>query len=117
MSDVEIIPIIWKKPHNSVNLFHVGTLTILLDRFIKRYRKRLQIRHVMIDLEMPKDATGISDGTFLLKLHLRLKSGKIIIAESRRRSIADAMKNNTREIDNQTRSTDRQKHSDSIRKE
>lgn len=116
MTAIEEIPIIWKKPHNSSNVFHTGTINILLDQFIKRYNKRLQIRHIMVDLEMPKDAVGFSNKTFIVKLHLKLKSGKIIIAESNRRSINDAMKNIIREIDNQTRSTDRQKHHDSSRK-
>ena len=116
MVDIEEIPIIWKKPHNSSNLVHIGTINILLDQFIKKYRKRLQIQHIMIDLEMPKDAAGLSNKTFIVKLHLTLGSGKIIIAESQRRSIADAMKNITREIDHQSRSTDRQKHHDSSRK-
>lgn len=115
MVDTEVIPVIWKRPHNSSNLFHTGTVNILLDQFIKRYGKRLQIRHIMIDLEMPKDAAGFSDKTFIVKLHLRLQSGKILIAESKRRSIADAMKDITSKIDNQSRSTDRQKHPDSTR--
>lgn len=110
------IPIIWKNPHNSTNIFHTGTLNILLDQFIKRYNTRLQIKHIMIDLEIPKNAGGYSNKTFIVKLHVKLKSGKIIRAESKRRSITDAMKNITREIDNQTRSTDRQKHTDSSRK-
>lgn len=110
------IPIIWKKPHNSSNLFHVGTINILLDKFIKRYNKRLQIQHIMIDLEMPKDAAGFSNRTFIIKLHLQLLSGKIFIAESNERSIAEAMKKITKEIENQSRSTDRQKHHDSSRK-
>ena len=63
VSDIEEIPIIWKKPHNSSNLFHIGTLNILLDQFIKRYRDRLQIQQIMIDLEMPKDAAGYTDKT------------------------------------------------------
>ena len=112
MVDVEDIPVIWKKPHNSSNLLHIGTVNILLDQFIKRYGKRLQIHHIMIDLEMPKDAAGFSDKTFIVKLHLKLHSGKILIAESKKRSIADAMKDITRKIDNQSRSTDRQKHPD-----
>lgn len=116
MVDIEEIPIIWKKPHNSSNLFHTGTINILLDQFIKRYGKRLDIQRIMVDLEMPKDAAGYFNKTFIVKLHLILRSGKIIIAESKRRSITDAMKNITREIDNQTRSTDRQKHLDSSRK-
>ena len=116
MVDIEEIPIIWQKPHNSSNIFHTGTIHILLDKFIKRYRKRLQIEHIMIDLEMPKDAAGISNKTFIIKLHLTLHSGKILIAESNSRSIVDAMKNITAEIDNQSRSTDRQKHTDSSRK-
>lgn len=110
------IPVIWKKPHDSSNIFHTGTINILLDKFIKRYGKRLDIQSIMVDLEMPKDAAGYSNKTFIVKLHLTLRSGKIIIAESNRRSIAEAMKNITREIDNQTRSTDRQKHLDSSRK-
>lgn len=111
------IPVIWKKPHNSSNVFHIGSINILLDQFIKRYSKRLQIRQIMIDLEMPKDAAGISNKTYVVKLHLKLLEGKILIAESSRRSISDAMKDITRKIDNQSRSTDRQKHSDSTRKQ
>ena len=116
METEEIIPIIWKKPHNSSNIRHVSTISILLHQFITRYGKRLQIRQIMVDLEMPKDPAGYSNKTFIVKLHLALTSGKIIIAESNKRSIAEAMKNITREIDNQTRSTDRQKHHDSARK-
>lgn len=116
MTDEEVIPVIWKKPHNSANIFRTGTVNILLDQFIKRYQKRLAIRSIMVDLEMPKDHAGYSDKTFIVKLHLTLKSGEIIRAESQRRSITEAMKNITREIDNQTRSTDRQKHPDSERK-
>ncbi len=116
MTDIEEIPIIWKKPHNSTNIYHTGTINILLDQFIKRYRKRLDIRSIVVDLEMPKDPAGYPNKTFIVKLHLTLKSGKIIIAESKKRSVTDAMKNITREIDNQTRSTDRQKHTDSTRK-
>ncbi len=110
------IPIIWKLPHNSSNIFHIGTINILLDQFIKRYGKRLQIQHIMVNLEMPKDSAGYSNKTFIVKLHLTLRSGKIIIAESKNRSISDAMKNITSEIENQTDSTDRQKHTDSTRK-
>lgn len=116
MVDIEEIPIIWKKPHNSTNVFHTGTINILLDQFIKRYSKKLQIQRIMIDLEMPKDAAGLSNKTFIVKLHLKLRSGEILIAESNERSIADAMKNITKEIENQSRSTDRQKHRDSARK-
>ncbi len=112
----EEIPIIWKKPHNSSNLFYIGTINILLDQFIKRYEKRLQIRQIMIDFEMPKDAAGVSNKTFIVKLHVKLHSGEILRAESKQRSITDAMKEVTREIDNQSRSTDRQKHVDSTRK-
>ncbi len=112
----DTIPIIWKKPHNSSHLAHIGKLSILLDKFIRRYQKRLQIRSIMIDLEMPRDAAGLSNKIFIIKLHLTLDSGKILIAESEKRSIEEAMKNITREIDNQSRSTDRQKHPDSSRK-
>lgn len=69
----------------------------------------------MIDLEMPKDAAGLSNKTFIVKLHLTLKTGKILIAESIKRSIEEAMDDITREIDNQSRSTDRQKHHNSSR--
>jgi hypothetical protein len=48
---------------------------------------------------------------------VKLKSGKILIAESEKRSITDAMKNITKEIENQSRSTDRQKHHDSSREQ
>lgn len=116
-ANIEEIPIIWKKPHTSSNLVHTGTINILLDQFVKRYEKRLQIKHIMIDLEMPKDAAGLSNKSFIIKLHLKLKSGKILIAESEKRSITDAMKNITREIENQSRSTDRQKHHDNSHKQ
>ncbi len=112
----EAIPIIWKKPHNSSNLLHIHNLSILLDQFIKRYGKRLQIQSIMIDLETPKNAAGLSNNTFIIKLHLELKTGKILIAESERRSIGEAMENITREMDNESRSTDRQKHPDTSRK-
>ena len=115
MTDIDEIPIIWKKPHNSANIFHVGTFNILLDEFLKRYEARLQIKHIMIDLEMPKDAAGLPNKTFIVKLHVKLKSGKINIAESQKRSVTEAMRMITEEIDNQTRSTDRQKHHDSSR--
>lgn len=114
MTDIEEIPVIWQKPHHSSNIFHIGTINILLDRFIKRYNKRLKIRSIMVDLEMPKDAAGYSNKTFIIKLHLTLISGEIIRAESTKRSISEAMKNIVREIDNQTRSTDRQKHTDTF---
>jgi len=116
MKNIEEIPVIWKKPHNSSNLFHTGTTNILLDRFIKRYSDRLQIRQIMIDLEMPKDAAGFSNKTFIIKLHLTLQSGKILIAESQKRSIVEAMKDITVKIENQFDSSDRQKHTDSTRK-
>lgn len=116
MEDIEEIPIIWQKPHNSTNVFHIGTVNVLLDRFIKRYRKRLKIRNIMIDLEMLKNAAGFSNKTFTIKLHLTLDSGKIFIAESTRKSITAAMKNIVKEIDNQSRLTDREKHRDSARK-
>ena len=116
MNDMEEIPIIWKKPHNSVTIFHTGTLSILLDDFIKRYRERLKIRNIMIDLAMPKDAAGLSNGIFIIKLHVTLDSGVILRAESEARSVHDAMKNIVKEIDNESRKTDRQKHHDSSRK-
>lgn len=105
----EEIPVIWKKPHASFNVFHVEALKRLLDQFIKRYRNRLQIRDIMIDLEMPKNSAGYSNSIFEVKLHLRLKSGKILRAESKKRSISDVMKNITKEIDHQFSLTDRQK--------
>lgn len=110
MTSADEIPIIWKKPHNSVTIFHTGTLSILLDRFIKRYRDRLNMRSIMIDLEMPKDAAGLSNGIFIVKLHVTLKSGKILRAESETRSILESMHKITQEIDNESRKTDRQKH-------
>jgi ribosome-associated translation inhibitor RaiA len=70
----------------------------------------------MVDLEMPKDSAGFSNKTFIVKLHVKIGSGEILIAESKNRSISDAMKNITSEIENQTDSTDRQKHTDSTRK-
>lgn len=117
MPNIEEIPIIWKKSHNSANIFHMGSISILLHQFIRRYNKRLRIRRIIIDLEMPKDAAGLPDKTFIVKLHLILVSGTIVRTESNSRTIAGAMKDITRQIDNQTRSTDRQKHTDSTRKE
>lgn len=70
----------------------------------------------MIDLEMPNNAAGISNKIFTIKLHLVLDSGRIIIAENTRRSISAAMKNIVKEVGNQSRSTDRQKHLDNTRK-
>ena len=113
----EDIPIIWKKPHKSSDLVHIHALSILLDRFVKRYQKRLDIRSIMIDMETPKNATGISDHLFIIKLHLELKSGRLLMAESKSENIRYAMKNITSEMDNQSRSTDRQKHRDSSRKQ
>ena len=113
--ETQEIPIIWKKPHNSVTIFHTGTLSVLLDDFIKRYRERLKIRSIMIDLEMPKDAAGLSNGIFIIKLHVTLVSGIILRAESESRSIPEAMKKITQEIDNESHETDRQKHHDSSR--
>lgn len=112
----EEILIIWKKPHNNSNLLQIRTLSILLHQFIKRYRKRLQIQSIIIDLETPKNAAGFSNKTSAIKLHLKLKIGKILRAESKKRSLNEAMKDITREIDNQSRSTDRQKHHNSSRK-
>lgn len=113
----EDIPIIWKKPHKSSDLLHIHALSILLDQFVKRYQKRLDIRSIMIDMETPKNATGIPDHLFIIKLHLELKSGRLLMAESKSENIRYAMKNITSEMDNQSRSTDRQKHRDSSRKQ
>jgi len=112
MNTSQEIPIIWKRPHHSNNVYHVGTLSLLLDAFIKRYSKRLAIRNIMIDFEIPHNAAGIPNKTFIIKLHVTLETGKIIIAESEEKSIHDAMEKITTEFDNQTRSTDRQKHPD-----
>ena len=115
MNNTEEIPIIWKKPHNSVTIFHTGTLSILLDDFIKRYRERLKIRSIMIDLEMPKDAAGFSNGIFIIKLHVTLDNGEILRAENEGRDVPEVMKKIVQEIDNESRKTDRQKHHDSSR--
>ena len=115
MDNMEEIPIIWKKPHNSSTIFHTGTLSVLLDGFIKRYKERLKMRGIMIDLEMPKDAVGRSNGIFIVKLHITLDSGKILRAESEARSIPEAMGKIAQEIENESRETDRQKHHDSSR--
>ncbi|MDO8498102.1 MAG: hypothetical protein Q7S61_06195 [bacterium] len=112
----EEIPIIWKKPHNSTHLLYISDLSLLLDHFIKRYRERLKIQSIMIDLETPKNSAGILNKTFIIKLHIKLEDGKILIAESEERSINEAMQHITSEIDNQSRSTDREKHHDSSRK-
>ena len=114
--EIQEIPITWKKPHNSLTIFHTGTLSILLDDFIKRYSERLKIRSIMIDLEMPKDGAGFPNGVFIIKLHVTLDSGEILRAEGEERSIPDAMKKIVIEIDNESRKTDRQKHHDSSRK-
>ena len=116
-AEQEDIPIIWKKPHKSSDLLHIHVLSILLDQFVKRYKKRLAIRSIMIDMETPKNATGISDHLFIIKLHVELKSGRLLMAESKSRNIHDAMKHITSEMDNQSRSTDRQKHPDSSREQ
>lgn len=107
---IEDIPVIWKKPHTSSNIFHTGTISILLDKFIKRFKDKLKIQHIMIDLEMPNDAAGISNKTFLVKIHVQLHSGKILIAESQQRSLDAVMKDITNKIENQSYLTDRQKH-------
>lgn len=112
----EQIPIIWKKPHNSSNTSHIGIINNLLNKLINKYQKRLQIRQVIIDFKMPKDAAGLSNKTFIIKIHLQLKSGKFLRAESEKRSVEEAMKNITDEIENQSYLTDRQKHHDSSRK-
>ena len=110
IDNIEEIPVIWKKPHNSLSSLYSITVNKFLDKIIKRYRKRLQIQSVMIDLEMPKNSAGYSNSTFAIKLHLKLRSGKILIAESNKRSISEAVKNISREIDHQSSLTDRQKH-------
>ena len=115
MEDLDEIPIIWKKPHNSSNILHLGTINILLDNFIKRYSERLKIRSIQVDLEMPKDAAGVFNGVFIIKLHLTLDSGKILRAESEERTIPEAMKKIVQEIENESHESDRQKHHDTAR--
>ena len=115
MDHAEEIPIIWKKPHGSSTIFHTGTISVLLDNFIKRYRERLKMRNIMIDLEMPKDAAGFPNGIFIIKLHITLESGQILRAESETRSIPEGMVKIVQEIDNESRKTDRQKHQDNSR--
>ena len=115
MNELVNIPVIWKKPHNSSNVYHIEAINVLLDHFIKKYRERLKIQSIMIDLEMPRNATGISNNTFIIKLHVTLESGKILRAESNKKSIPEAMKKVVQEIENESRSTDRQKHQNSAR--
>lgn len=112
----EVIPIIWKKPHHSGNILHIQVISGLLHNFIQRYQSRLQMTHIMIDVETPNNSAGFSHENFIIKLHITLKSGKLIIAESQKRDIKEAMDNVVQEIDNQTRETDRQKHHDSVRR-
>lgn len=64
----------------------------------------------MVDFEIPKDSAGHSNKTYLIKIHLTLKNGKLIITESQKRSIIEAIKNIESEIENQVDFTDRQKH-------
>jgi len=111
MDEIQEIPIIWKKPHISSNSYQIKALEQVVDKFVGRYSKKLEIRNIMVDFEMPKDSAGHSNKTFLIKIHLTLKNGKLIIAKSQKRSITDAMKNIESEIENQIDLTDRQKHS------
>lgn len=113
----EIIPVIWQKPNSNLNMHDQGMINVLLDSFIKRYRKRLPMRQIIIDLEMPKNAAGFSDKTFYVKLHIQLREGRFLRAESSKRNINEAMKDVIRKIDNQSRSTDRQKHIDTSRQQ
>jgi hypothetical protein len=111
MDEKQEIPITWKKPHISPNSYQIKNLELAIMKFINRYSKKLELRNVMVDFEMPKDAAGHSNKTYLIKIHLTLKNGKLIIAESKKRSIGDAIKNIESEVENQIDLTDRQKHS------
>lgn len=110
MDNIQEIPIIWRKPHISPDSYQIKTVTLAVDKFVSRYSKKLEIRQVMVDFEMPRDSAGHSNKTFLIKIHLTLKNGKLIIAESNKRSILEAMRNIENEIENQIDLTDRQKH-------
>jgi hypothetical protein len=110
VQEEQVVPIIWKKSHSSINAFHKGTIDILLDKFVKKYSKRFGIQSITVDFEMPKNAAGYSNGFFIIKLNLTLKSGKVIFAKSNEKSIPEAMKKITLEIKNQIDLTDRQKH-------
>ncbi len=110
MEETQEIPIIWRKPHISPNSYQIKTVELAVGKFVSRYSKKLEIRSIMVDFRMPKDSTGHSNKTYLIKIHLTLKNGKLIIAESKKRSILEAMKNIESEVENQADLTDRQKH-------
>lgn len=111
MEEINEIPIIWRKPHISPHSYQIKAVELAVDKFVGRYSKKLEIRSIMVDFEMPKDSAGKSNKTFLIKIHLTLKNGKLIIAESKKRSIPEAMEKIESEIENQIDLTDRQKHS------
>jgi ribosome-associated translation inhibitor RaiA len=110
MDKQEEIPVIWRKPHISPDSYQIKAVELAVDKFVGRYSKKLEIRSLMVDFEMPKDSAGHSNKTFIIKIHITLKNGKLFIAESSKRSILEAMKNIESEIENQIDLTDRQKH-------
>ena len=49
MDEIQEIPIIWKKPHISSNSYQIKALEQVVDKFVGRYSKKLEIRNIMVD--------------------------------------------------------------------
>lgn len=81
-----------------------------LDTFAKKVHKRFPIQRIELHINQPKNAAGLEKNLFSIKLHVLLKSGKLLLASVETRKIEIGMSDVLDKIENQIDLSDRQKH-------
>lgn len=104
------IPLIIKKQRSGWREQALHHVYEFLDTFAKKTHPRYPIRQIELHVDQPRNAAGLEKNLFTIKLHLLLKSGRLIIASSESRKLEVAMSDVLDKIDNQLDYSDRQKH-------
>ncbi len=103
------IPITYKYPTGSLDMLYFLDVLDLIDRFTKKFNKKMPIQKIAINFVQTKDTAGITR-VYDTTLHVTLKSGKLLIAKSQRRKLKISVQEAIKKIEAQEDKSDRQKH-------
>ncbi len=103
------IPITYKYPTGSLDMLYFLDVFDLIDKFTRKFNKKVSVQKVAINFVQTKDTSGITR-VYNTTLHVILKSGKLLIAKSQRRKLKIGVREAIEKIEAQEDKSDRQKH-------
>lgn len=104
------IPVQWTKHTANFNEYQLQNAYALLDRFLEKFDKQFPIQRAEIHIDQAKNSVGYSKKLITIKLHILLKSGKLLLSQAQDWRLLFCIKKTIKKLIHESEMSDRQKN-------